>query len=268
MWIPSFWPATEKINGLTHSLVGRLPRLLKTASLSSNLFMDNGSSYSGLILPNLPPESQFLCLFKGHFTTTDPEARIRNIGNCARVRTLDRLFPFWEGEKRPAKYVNQMLAAAGCAHRLNQIGWNHQSPMLRSLRGSKLRLSDPWRRSQNGQLLLAMRQWKKDSGENNLPKAPLLRVMLNNSFGLVICASTPSGEAPNVKWFLWSLIMLFKPTRMIKTKSWDFAKKNLIGHSINTIATRTACLDLSQMWSWLASSKEKSKRTCGQNAPW
>ena len=27
----------------------------------------------------------------------------RNIGNCARVRTLDRLFPFWEGEKKTSE---------------------------------------------------------------------------------------------------------------------------------------------------------------------
>ena len=113
----------------------------------------------------------------------------RNIWNCARVRTLDRLFPFWEGEKKTSE-ICESNACSSWLRPQTEPDW--LKPPESHAKVS--RQSDPWRRSQNGQLLLAMRQWKKDSGENNLPKAPLLRVMLNNSFGLVICASTPSGK--------------------------------------------------------------------------
>lgn len=62
--------------------------------------MDNGSSYSGLILPNLPPEGQFLCLFKGHFTTADPEARIPKHWKLRKSQDVGPAISFLGGGKK------------------------------------------------------------------------------------------------------------------------------------------------------------------------
>lgn len=240
---------------------------MKTASLSSNLFMDNGSSYSGLILPNLPPESQFLCLFKGHFTTTDPEARIRNIGNCARVRTLDRLFPFWEGEKKTSE-ICESNACSSWLRPQTESDWL-KPPESHAKVSARLKT----------QTIRSMKTFTKRPAASSYAS-------VKKRFRGKQPPKSPPTEG-NAEQFIWTCnlckytirgstkrkVISLKSNHAVqahkndKDKVMGFRKKNLIGHSINTIATRTACLDLSQMWSWLASSKEKSKRTCGQNAP-
>lgn len=115
-------PATEKIYGLTHSLVGQAQALENSIVVFK--FVHGQWVFLQWFDPGKPSTREPIPLFlkKGHFTTMDLKLGSRNIGSSAKVRTLDRLFPFWEGEKRrPAKYVNQVLAAVGCAHRLNQI---------------------------------------------------------------------------------------------------------------------------------------------------